>query len=62
MKDIKFCLAFIHDPGAFHGNKKIVVPDDLKGMKIRPAQSTIGEWSRCSAAPTCRRRRRKRAT
>ena len=44
MKDIKFCFAFIHDPGAFHSRtKKIVVPDDLKGMKIRPAQSTIGE-------------------
>ena len=23
--------------------KKVVVPDDIKGMKIRPAQSTIGQ-------------------
>ena len=43
MKDTHFCFAFIHDPGALHGKKKIVVPDDLKGMKVRPAQSTIGQ-------------------
>jgi TRAP-type C4-dicarboxylate transport system substrate-binding protein len=43
MKDTKVCFAFIHDPGALHGRKKIVVPGDLAGMKVRPAQSTIGE-------------------
>jgi len=43
MKDTKLCFAFIHDPGALHGKKKIVVPEDLKGVKVRPAQSTIGE-------------------
>ena len=43
MKDTKLCFAFIHDPGSLHGKKKIVVPDDLKGVKVRPAQSTIGE-------------------
>jgi len=43
MKDTKLCFAFIHDPGALHSRKKIVVPEDLKGVKVRPAQSTIGE-------------------
>ncbi len=43
MKDTKFCFAFIHSPGALHGKKKIVVPSDLNGVKVRPAQSTIGE-------------------
>ena len=43
MKDTHFCFAFIHDPGTYHGRKKVVVPDDIKGMKIRPAQSTIGQ-------------------
>ena len=43
MKDTHFCFAFIHDPGAYHGRKKVVVPEDIKGMKIRPAQSTIGQ-------------------
>ena len=44
MKDVKFCLAFVHDPGAIHSSsKKVVVPADIKGMKIRPAQATIAE-------------------
>src|SRR5579859_1310913 len=42
MKDVKFCLAFVHDPGSFHSRtRKIVMPDDIKGMKIRPAAATI---------------------
>src|SRR3569833_2034973 len=45
MKDIKFCLAFVHDPGSFHSrNKKITVPADISGMKIRPAHATIAAW------------------
>ena len=42
MKDTHFCLAFIHDPGTFHGKRKIVVPEDVRGLKVRPAQGTIG--------------------
>src|SRR4051812_16499008 len=42
MKDVKFCLAFVHDYGSFHSKtKKIVVPADIMGMKIRPAHATI---------------------
>ena len=45
MKDVKFCLAFIHSPSAFHSrSKKIVVPEDVKGMKIRPADATIANF------------------
>src|SRR4030081_718386 len=43
MKDTKLCFALIHDLCALHGKKKIVVPSDLNGVKVRPAQSTIGE-------------------
>jgi len=43
MADVKFCLAFVHDPGTFHSRKKITVPGDIKGMKIRPAQATMAE-------------------
>lgn len=43
MKDTKFCFGFIHDPGTLHGKKKIVLPSDLSGVKVRPAQSTIAE-------------------
>jgi len=42
MKDVKYCFAFAHDPGSFHSRtKKIVVPGDIKGMKIRPAHATM---------------------
>jgi TRAP-type C4-dicarboxylate transport system substrate-binding protein len=45
MKDVKFCLAFILDPVAWHSrSKKILVPGDIKGMKVRPAQATIAAW------------------
>ena len=45
MKDVKFCLAFVHDPGTFHSrSKKIMVPGDIKGMKIRPAHATIATF------------------
>jgi TRAP-type C4-dicarboxylate transport system substrate-binding protein len=43
MKDTHFCFGFIHDPGAFHSRKKIVVPDDIKGLKVRPAHSMIAQ-------------------
>jgi TRAP-type C4-dicarboxylate transport system substrate-binding protein len=45
MKDVKFCLAFVHAPSSFHSRtRKIVVPDDIKGMKIRPADATIANF------------------
>jgi len=45
MQDVKYCLAFVHTPSAFHTrSKKVVVPDDVKGMKIRPADATIANF------------------
>ena len=43
MKDVHFCFAFVHDPGSFHSRKKIVLPTDINGMKIRPATGTIAQ-------------------
>src|ERR1700761_9553679 len=45
MKDVKYCFSFVLDPVAWHSKtKKIMVPADIKGMKIRPAQGTIAAW------------------
>jgi TRAP-type C4-dicarboxylate transport system substrate-binding protein len=45
MAEVHFCLAFVHDPGTFHSTKKkIVVPTDIAGMKIRPAGATIARY------------------
>ena len=43
MKDVHFCFAFAHDPGTFHSRKKILLPSDVKGLKVRPATATIGQ-------------------
>jgi TRAP-type transport system periplasmic protein len=43
MKDVHFCFAFAHDPGSFHSRKKVVLPSEIKGMKVRPASATIGQ-------------------
>jgi TRAP-type C4-dicarboxylate transport system substrate-binding protein len=45
MKDVHYCFSFVLDPMAWHSSKKkIVVPGDIKGMKVRPAQGTIAAW------------------
>ena len=45
MKDVHFCLAFVHDPGVFNSrDKKIQVPADISGLKVRPADATIGQF------------------
>lgn len=41
---VRFCLGYAHDPGALHAKKKITRPSEIKGMKIRPAQSTIADF------------------
>jgi TRAP-type C4-dicarboxylate transport system substrate-binding protein len=45
MKDVKYCFGFILDPVRLHTKaKKVVVPADIKGMKIRPSQATFAAW------------------
>ena len=45
MKDVKYCFSFILEPTTWHSSKKkIMVPSDIKGMKIRPSQATIAAW------------------
>jgi len=45
MKDVHYCFSFVLDPVAWHSTtKKIVVPADIRGLKVRPAQGTIAAW------------------
>ncbi|MDR3420536.1 MAG: TRAP transporter substrate-binding protein [Xanthobacteraceae bacterium] len=45
MKDVHYCFSFVLDPVAWHStNKKITMPGDIRGMKVRPAQGTIAAW------------------
>lgn len=41
MKEVKLCFAHLHDPGTVHAKKPITNPDQIKGMKIRPAHATM---------------------
>ena len=43
MKDVKFCFAHLHI-GAIHSKKPITEPDQIKGMKIRPANGTVAQY------------------
>ena len=44
MKDVHVCFSFVLDPGTFHGKRKILMPDDIKGVKVRPGNATSGAW------------------
>jgi TRAP-type transport system periplasmic protein len=44
MKEIKYCLSHLHDPGTIHAKKRIDSPNQVKGMKIRPAHGTTAAW------------------
>ena len=52
MKDVKYCFSFLHDPGALHLKKKVTHPDQLKGLKIRPAHATISAFVTSLGAST----------
>ncbi|MGE3988954.1 MAG: TRAP transporter substrate-binding protein [Pseudorhodoplanes sp.] len=42
MRDVKYCLSFAHDPGTLHTTKKkVVLPSDVRGMKIRPSNAVL---------------------
>jgi len=43
MKEVKFCFAFVHDPGTFHARRRISVPADLRGMRVRPATEPLSQ-------------------
>lgn len=44
MNDVHFCLAHALEPGVISSKpKKIVMPQDLKGLKIRPMNGTIAQ-------------------
>ncbi len=44
MPDVHYCFTFVLDPSTFHVKREILLPTDLKGMKIRPSDATIGAF------------------
>jgi TRAP-type transport system periplasmic protein len=52
MPGVKLCAMFVHDPGSLHSKTKITHPDQIKGLKMRPANATIGEWMKLLGGTT----------
>jgi TRAP-type C4-dicarboxylate transport system substrate-binding protein len=51
MKDVRYCLAFAHDPGSLHfTRKKVVLPSDMSGVRVRPPNAVIASWMRSLGA------------
>jgi TRAP-type C4-dicarboxylate transport system substrate-binding protein len=44
MKDLHERLAIALEPGTWSGRKRIVLPEDVRGLKVRPANATIGNF------------------
>jgi TRAP-type C4-dicarboxylate transport system substrate-binding protein len=44
MKDTYFCMAISHDPGTMHSTTPILVPADVKGKAVRPANATEARY------------------
>lgn len=44
MKDVHYCFAFMHDPGTLHTRRQVLMPADIRGLKLRPADATIGNF------------------
>jgi TRAP-type C4-dicarboxylate transport system substrate-binding protein len=43
MKDVRYCFAHLHI-GALHSKKPITEPEQIQGMKIRPANGTVAQF------------------
>ena len=59
MSDTHYCIGFVHDPGALHlAKKKVLAPDDMKGLKIRPAGARLARSCTSSVQPAFKPRLR----
>jgi TRAP-type C4-dicarboxylate transport system substrate-binding protein len=52
MPGVKLCYMYTHDVATLHSKKEIRTPDQIKGMKIRPAHATMAQWMTSLGATT----------
>ena len=52
MPNVKVCYLYMHDVSTLHSKKEIRHPDQIKGMKIRPAHATMAQWMNSLGATT----------
>lgn len=44
LKELKLCMAFLHDPGSLHTQTKLLQPDQIRGVKIRIPNPAVGRY------------------
>jgi TRAP-type C4-dicarboxylate transport system substrate-binding protein len=44
MRDVYFCLINPHDPGTIHSKVQVKVPEDIRGLNVRPAHATMARF------------------
>jgi TRAP-type C4-dicarboxylate transport system substrate-binding protein len=49
---VKLCYLYTHDVATLHSKKEIRSPEQIKGMKIRPAHATMANWMTSLGATT----------
>ena len=52
MPGVKLCYLYTHDVASLHSKKEIRTPDQLKGMKVRPAHAVVAAWMTSIGATT----------
>ncbi|MBP6817137.1 MAG: TRAP transporter substrate-binding protein DctP, partial [Burkholderiaceae bacterium] len=52
MPGVKLCFVFTHDVATLHSKKEIRSPDQIRGMKVRPAHATMSNWMTLLGATT----------
>ncbi len=40
MNDVYFCMALSHHPGTMHGTSSVLLPENIRGKNVRPANAT----------------------
>lgn len=51
MADVRLCLVNTHTPGTLHARKRIELPEDLRGVRVRPAGSITNMIAHLGAIP-----------
>jgi TRAP-type transport system periplasmic protein len=44
MGDVKVCLAHVHAPATIHSKRPVRVPEDIRGLKVRPAHASMARF------------------
>ena len=52
MPGVKLCFVFAQDVATLHSRKEVRTPDQIRGMKVRPANATTMQWMTSLGATT----------